>query len=80
MPGIAIDTAAYAIRHQGRDSSLTERCFGYDALPEHEISWLPTSGAPWMTAAERLWFDSKGGWARFDAAGWDASDGRATQF
>jgi hypothetical protein len=39
--------------------------------PYTPTSWLPASDAKWMTPAESAAFEADGGWARFDAAGWD---------
>lgn len=52
----------------------------YDALPEHDPSWFPASDEPWLTPAERADFERKGGWARFDAAGWGAEETRFASF
>ena len=77
LPGIVIDGGEPAgWRWWIRESPW----HGYGSQPIHYSTWLHTSGAAWMTPAERTAFDNLGGWARFDAAGWDASDGRATQF
>jgi hypothetical protein len=52
----------------------------YDRSPIHDPTWLPASDVPWMTAAERADFHEKGGWARFDAAGWGNERADSTSF
>lgn len=81
-PGITIDTKTYASSiHPHQDWSGREALRSdYEASLEHRPDWLPASGAPWMTAAERTQFVSEGGWARFDAAGWRPGDGPITEF
>jgi hypothetical protein len=53
---------------------------GYDAQPEHEPAWLPTSDEPWLSATQRADFEGEGGWARFDAAGWGAEEEHSASF
>ena len=52
----------------------------YDAMPVRDFTWLPTSGAPWLTAAERAAFVERGGFANFDAAEWRDEDGRKLEY
>jgi hypothetical protein len=78
LPGIVIDTNYHAVSSR-RQRSTIDLWFDYNAQPERQPTWLMTKGAPWMTPAERSWFEAEGGWARFDAAGWGA-DGPTTQF
>lgn len=43
---------------------------GWDALPERQSAWWPASEWPALSPSEKADFHKKGGWARFDAAGW----------
>lgn len=73
-PGIVIKDGALGIMpfyERPTDSDWQKERFNYfDSLPDRKATWLPKSDAPWMTQAERAKFESEGGWARFDAAGW----------
>lgn len=52
---------------------------GADAMPERGSAWWPTSQWPVLSPSERAHFQKRGGWARFDAAGWGTS-GPTTTF
>src|SRR6185437_6481013 len=92
-PGIVIDTRTSAIywkqselwkeRDRPVEGILQTLWFDHDMSPDPRQpgpGWLPVSGAPWMTPAERAFFEKEGGWARFDAAGWATKDGPTTSF
>ena len=48
----------------------------YHAMPVRDFTWRPTSGAPWLTAAERADFIESGGFASFETAEWRDKEGR----
>ncbi|HJT34821.1 MAG TPA: hypothetical protein VJ783_22530 [Pirellulales bacterium] len=54
----------------GPEADMINRDYG--ALPDRQQPFsLPSSDAQWMTPAEKAHFKARGGWARFDAAGWN---------
>ena len=76
-PGIVIDVRWHSRMAWGEEESAWS---SYDRAPIHDPTWLPASDVPWMTAAQRADFDKKGGWARFDAAGWGNERANSTSF
>jgi hypothetical protein len=77
-PGIVVDAGRNDLKwYDWPDESAWS---GYDRLPDHNPSWWPACDEPWLTAAKRANFERKGGWARFDAAGWGAEEERFASF
>lgn len=76
IAGIVIDNLFNP--HRSRFAPNIENLHA-DALPERHSTWWPTSQWPALSPSERVNFQNRGGWARFDAAGW-APSGPTTTF
>ncbi len=74
-PGIAIDEDPYAVRGDWWDVEWSGG--DYDARAEHCSAWLPTSGEPWLTPAQRARFEAESR-ERFEA--WAAKKGLPISF
>jgi hypothetical protein len=65
--GIVIDN--HVNLHRSRYAPDIED-LGPDALAERHSTWWPASEWPALSPTHRANFQKRGGWARFDAAGW----------
>lgn len=73
-PGIVIDNGSIRVSEQ--PTMYLDLLVNYDTKPVRDFTWLPTSGAPWLTAVEMADFVESGGMASFDMAEWRDKEGR----
>lgn len=78
-PGIRIEGAGFTLYENGENWFRDEFTgLGSGSLPDRRSSWRPMSDWPAMNPTEAAWFQARGGWARFDAAGWGMNGPKTT--
>lgn len=76
-PGIQIDNLELRPFESRFSADFEGR--GPGALPDRHSTWWPACEWPALSPSERAVFQKRGGWARFDAAGWEPN-GPTTKF